>query len=222
MAGLLRESRDAIVKLSDLQGIDLPGDTELGIDLGDGALHEVRGHESFPSAGKNPHLLVFHAGQEITLDADYEREAGVKSVLQDWVMELPLRHQGVLIAGLRGCDIAPKNPKDSPERQLVAWLRWGVLNPADAREIDIPGAFMQSKAPEIKGSEFGHYPEHWYAHAMHAAQVVAYCHPDWDVRVDALTIYETMVKNLHLRPESKEDMDERLTEDRILNDNVVS
>jgi hypothetical protein len=34
----------------------------------------------------------------------------MSSVLQDWVQELPLRAQGTLLTGIRGCDVAPKLP----------------------------------------------------------------------------------------------------------------
>lgn len=49
-----------------------------------------------------------------------------KSVLQDWVTELPgLRHQGVLISAVRGCDTAARH---SADKKLVRSLRCAVLN----------------------------------------------------------------------------------------------
>lgn len=147
------------------------------------------------------------------------------SVLQNWVMELPLRAQGTLLTGVRGCDSAPKYPghAQSSERQLVAFLRYCVMHPADPREVDVPGAFFQSKPPaNWKASEFGHYPQHWYAHIMHCFEVVGYKHPEYSHRVLAADIYLKLVRDLHLRPEVYEDMEERLTEDRIANNTVVS
>lgn len=157
------------------------------------------------------------------------------SVLQDWVMELPLRAQGTLLTGIRGCDLAPKVPCDiderygcstgesSAERHLVAFLRFCVLNPADPRETDIPGSWFQSTPPIFwKPSQFGHYPLHWNSHLMHCFEVVAYLHPDEDLREPALEIYERMVHSLHLNVETKEQMLERLTEDRIASGQVVS
>lgn len=148
----------------------------------------------------------------------------MQSVLQDWVMKLPLRAQGTLLTGIRGCDLAPKIPgqADSAERQLVAFLRYCVMHPADPREVDIPGAFFQSKPPtRWKPSQFGHYPQHWYAHLMHCFEVVGYCAraPLCD---EAHLIYKRLVSNLHLFPESKSGMMARFTEDRIANDTVVS
>lgn len=159
----------------------------------------------------------------------------MSSVLQNWVMELPLRAQGTLLTGIRGCDVAPKNPltnqekygcstgEDTPERGLTAFLRYCVMHPADPREVDIPGAFFQSKPPsKWKPSQFGHFPQHWYAHIMHCYEVVAYQHPDFDIRQIAYGVYGRLVTNLHLNVETKAEMLERLTEDRIAADTVVS
>lgn len=150
----------------------------------------------------------------------------MSSVLQAWVTELPLRAQGTLLTGIRGCDLTPKprNPlDDSPERRLVAFLRFCVMNPADPREVDIPGAFFQSTPPvDWKASQFGHYPQHWYSHLTHCFEVVGYCHPDDVLSNLARDIYRKLVHNMHLVCETREEMLKRLTEDRIANDTVVS
>lgn len=148
------------------------------------------------------------------------------SVLKNWVMALPRREQGVLLSAMRGCDLTPKPyyPADSgPERELVAYLRWVVLNPADNREVDIPGAFMRSKPPENwKPSQFGHYPLHWFAHLMHAFQVVSVRHPEVEHQSYASDIYTRMVGSLHLNEELSHQMITRLSEDRFEAGTVVS
>jgi hypothetical protein len=157
------------------------------------------------------------------------------SVLQNWVMDLPLRAQGTLLTGIRGCDLAPKHPttinetygcstgESSAERQLVAFLRFCVLHAADDREIDVPGAWFRSTPPEKwKPSQFGHFPQHWYSHVMHCFEVVGYLHPEHDLRFAAHAIYQRLVHNLHLQCESFEAMMERLTEDRLATGTVVS
>ena len=147
----------------------------------------------------------------------------MKSVLQDWVMELPLREQGTLLTGIRGCDLTPKYPLDSLERVLVAFLRYCVMNPADPREVDIPGAFFKSKPPEKwKASELGHYPQHWYSHLMHCFEIVGYRQPNYSLSHKAYEIYLILVWSMHLIPETKQQMIDRLSEDRIANDSVVS
>lgn len=89
--------------------------------------------------------------------------------------------------------------------------------------IDIPGAFFQSEPPEkFKPSEFGHLPLHWYTHVMHALEVIGYAHPDQFVARKANDLYVAMVHGLHLNPESAAQQNERLTEDRLANDTVVS
>lgn len=159
----------------------------------------------------------------------------MKSVLQDWVMGLPLREQGTLLTGIRGCDLAPKNVDTinerygcstgecTAERTLTAFLRFCVMNPADPREVDIPGAFFQSTPPaNWRPSQFGHYPLHWYSHLMHCFEVVAYRHPDRITAALAWGIYERLAKNLHLKVETRAEMIERLSEDRFTNGTVVS
>lgn len=150
------------------------------------------------------------------------------SVLQAWVMELPLREQGTLLSAVRGCDVAPKEweagiVKDTAERRLTAWIRWAFMVPHDAREVDEPGAFMQSSLPyPLKASGLGHYPMHWYSHVMHALEVIGYRHPHQDTRERAKGAYNKMVSGLHLHAEGSVEMEIRLGEDRIATGQVVS
>lgn len=146
------------------------------------------------------------------------------SVLQDWVMALPLRHQGTLLAAVRGCDSVPKRPYDSTARQLVGYLRWTFMVPADPSEIGIPGAFMQNHppSPHWRPSDIGHLPEHFYTHLMHAYEVVGYECPHHEIAEECQFIYLKLVDNLHLQPETRERMNVRLTENRVLSGKVVS
>lgn len=153
----------------------------------------------------------------------------MKSVLQDWVMKLPLREQGTMLTCVRGCDDEPKlwvktGVAYSPGRRLTAFIRWCFLNPADPREVDSQeGAFMMSTPPDpFKPSEFGHLPQHWYSHAMHALEIIAYRHPDAEIGRKAIIMYLKMVGNMHLNPETMSQMIERLSEDRFLTNTVVS
>lgn len=147
----------------------------------------------------------------------------MRSVLQDWVMELPLREQGTLLTAIRGCDLTPKFPLDSAERKLTAAIRCAVMNAADPREIDFePGCFMISEPPSFKPSELGHYPQHWYAHVMHACEVLGYRHPSDLRRSQWNAIYLSFCKSLHVNPETEEQMTVRLSEDRIVTGTVVS
>lgn len=151
------------------------------------------------------------------------------SVLQKWVIDLPLREQGTLLTGVRGCDFEAKTWSSkgvaySPGRRLTAFIRWCFLNPADIREVDYEeGSFFRSIPPDpFKPSEFGHLPEHWYAHVMHSLEIIGYRHPDERIAKIAYNLYCKMVYNLHLNPETKEQMTIRLSEDRITAGTVVS
>ncbi|MDE2104529.1 MAG: hypothetical protein KGL39_45255 [Patescibacteria group bacterium] len=151
------------------------------------------------------------------------------SVLQAWVMELPLRYQGTLLAAVRGCDDEPKvwtsqGVAYSPGRRLTAFIRWCFMIPADPREVDVEeGAFMMSTPPpRFTPSEFGHLPLHWYSHVMHALEVIAYKHPNESTRERADRMYSKMTRALHLVGESADDLEERMSEDRIAAKTVVS
>lgn len=153
----------------------------------------------------------------------------MKSVLQDWVMELPLRFQGTLLTAVRGCDDEAKQwvktgVAYSPGRRLTAFIRYCFMNPADEREVDAEeGSFFMSEPPTpFKPSNFGHLPQHWYSHAMHALEIIGYHHPKLLIATDARRLYFAMVRNMHLNPESPSEQWERLTEDRIASGTVVS
>ena len=140
----------------------------------------------------------------------------MKSVLRNWVMELPLRHQGVLVAAVRGCDGAPKENSAKP---IVRALRYAILNPADEREVGMPSAFMAPgfSNEELRGflNDWDHYPVHFVQHLMHAVQVVGIEHPETKTANRFYLAYEAIVRKLHLNPELPDEMYDRLTEDRI-------
>ncbi len=153
----------------------------------------------------------------------------MRSVLQDWVMELPLRFQGTLLTAARGCDEEPKawvrtGVAYSPGRRITAFLRWCFMNPADPREVDHEeGAFFMSTPPDpFNPSEFGHLPQHWHSHIMHSLEIVGSCHPDKQTKTSAAALYKRMVRSLHLNPETEQQLHRRLTEDRIATGTVVS
>lgn len=144
------------------------------------------------------------------------------SVLQDWVQELPLREQGVLLTAVRGADPGPKEwgpdgeVVDTQARRLTGWIRWAFMVPHDPREVGKPGSFMLDSPPfPFKPSALGHLPVHFYSHSLHALEVIAYRHPDTDIHDTAYELYCQMVEALHLNPESIRAMGRRLSEDRI-------
>lgn len=153
-----------------------------------------------------------------------------KSVLQDWVMALPLRAQGTILTAVRGCDLAVKPPTkeqlaQSVERHLSAWIRWCCLNPHDPREVDAePGCWFRSTPPpNFRPSALDHYPQHWLGHVMHTLEVIAYgSHSSDEVAALAFTHYEKFAHGMHLNVETREQWLARMNEDRIANNTVVS
>lgn len=147
-----------------------------------------------------------------------------QSVLKDWVCDLGLREQGTLLTAIRGCDLTPKMPLISTERNLTAFIRYAVMNPFDEREIDSePGCFMQSRIDFsiFRASQFGHYPQHYVSHLIHALEIIGYRCPHEIISADALKAYNSFCKSLHLNPETIEQMTERLNEDRIEKNCIV-
>src|ERR1700744_3079929 len=108
-------------------------------------------------------------------------DADGPSVMRQWTMEIPRRHQGVLVTGLRGCDGAPK---EDTSKSISRMIRRAVLNPADPRETRNAGGFFGMKPEDLKANvlDFLHsldqYPLHYIMHLCHACEVIGYKHPD--------------------------------------------
>jgi hypothetical protein len=156
-----------------------------------------------------------HCASRKTVQA--EGETMSQSILQPWVSELGLRHQGVLMTAIRGCDGAPKHDLSKP---LMRAIRWAVLVPFDPRELDFPKGFMYFQSTDFCAAyrEFAknidEYPLHFILHLLHATEVIAYKMPRVEAH-DFLEAYVHLVHSMHLRTEPEASMDDRLREDRI-------
>lgn len=140
----------------------------------------------------------------------------MSSIIQDWAADLGLRHQGVLVAAIRGCDSAPR---EDASKWLVRFYR-GCLLRAHCGDVKKARSFMIWT--EDEGEFWGHvgeffksidhYPQHWLFHFMQAAHIMGRKMPgdqgDW-----WLAFYHRFVCKLHLNPESEEQMDRRLGAD---------
>lgn len=139
-------------------------------------------------------------------------------VVRAWLHALPLRHQGVVVTAIRGCDGAPK---EDPSKVLSSMVRRAILNPADPREtLNERGFFGFSKARINKElPDFLHsmdqYPLHFVMHLMHACEVIGYHHPSPDMRRFFVLVYRIMCHKFHVHPETADQMHERLTYDRV-------
>jgi len=162
-----------------------------------------------------------------------------KSVLQDWVMELPFMQQTVLLTAIRGPD---NTPKYGPVKMLMRWYRRCVLLSAmDGRALTDPyetngGSFTGPSlevAPKdrLKGSNIewegamdllvdrylqtvDALPHHFHLHFMRAAAIIGYKHPDRRIRDWWFTVYVRFCRDMHVNCERLGDMDRRLGDSR--------
>ena len=138
------------------------------------------------------------------------------SILQNWVIDLGLRHQGVLLTAVRGCDTVAR---DEQSKMLVRYYRACILNP-HCGDVKKAVSFMvwpddyearQVMLAVIKSHD--HLPHHYLLHLVHAAEILGYKHPD-KAKADLWTFfYRQIVKKFHMNPETQEQLDHRLNAD---------
>lgn len=164
-----------------------------------------------------------------------------RCVLQDWVIQLTMMQQTVLLTAIRGPDGVPKY---NPVKLLWRWYRRCVLlSVMDGRVIIDPvrqlgGSFT---GPSVMGEdcsmeepadgspiwaiamnkivdtylrEIDGLPHHCHMHLMHAVEILGYKHPDAKIRKWWNTVYLRFTKDMHLQPETEADLDERLGDTR--------
>jgi hypothetical protein len=57
-------------------------------------------------------------------------------------------------------------------------------------------------------------PHHFHLHFMHAAEILGYKHPSFEIREFWNTVYLRIVRDAHLNPETEAQMDKRLGDNR--------
>lgn len=144
-----------------------------------------------------------------------------RSALQDWVMELTIMQQSVLMAAVRGPDGISKN---HPVKVMLRWYRRCILLSAFEHEvIDNPytpggGSFTGPLDPAARIETYAHQylehvdelPHHFQLHFMHAAEILGYKHPVEKTRLFWYQFYTSIVGDAHLNIESCMQMDRRL------------
>lgn len=155
------------------------------------------------------------------------------SVLQPWVNDLTMMQQTVLLTAVRGPDGVPKY---GPTKMLLRWYRRCILLSAmDKAVLPTPHAFGGGSftGPSYQATHFAHewerymdqivgeylreldaVPHHFQLHFLHAAEIVAYKHPDLRVSAWWFATYTRLVHDMHLWPETEEQLDRRLGDDR--------
>jgi hypothetical protein len=143
-------------------------------------------------------------------------------VFQDWLFDLTMQQQSVLVLSCRGPDgIA----KFHPTKLVVARYRATVLKAAylgramrvdegdDTTFMTLIGFSDDEAWGSICKQFFDHVdelPHHYYMHLMHGAQIAGYKHPMETFRHRWGLFYQRCCHDLHLHPESESEMDRRL------------
>lgn len=164
-----------------------------------------------------------------------------RPVTQDWVHELPLMQQTVMLTAVRGPDGLPKY---HPTKWLLRWYRRCILLSAlDKRVIPDPGeqnggsftgpsitepedvrawwegdgvpwqTFMDRRVADYLQS-LDEVPHHFQLHLLHAVEIVGYKHPDDEIRDWWHRVYVRLVHDMHLFPETEDQLDDRLGDSR--------
>lgn len=138
------------------------------------------------------------------------------SILKAWVESIGLRQQGVLLAAVRGPDGMPKN---YPLKGVVLAFRGVVLNP-HCGDIGKTKSFMTNPDSDelecifdIVVASFDELNTHYLLHLIHAAEVIAYYHPEPGIASDWSRFYGRMCRKMHLNPETREQLSARLDAD---------
>lgn len=160
-------------------------------------------------------------------------------VIQLWVTRLTYMQQAVLLACVRGPD---NTEKYHACKYLVRWYRRCILlssmdgevidNPEDPRggsftgpsilDLDIDDLpstpwYLRKNMKEVIDKyiqSLDVLPHHYQMHFLHGAEIIGYKHPDATIAGWWRDLYVRLVRDMHLRPESEEAMDERLGDNR--------
>ena len=157
-------------------------------------------------------------------------------VLQDWVADLTLMQQAVLMAGVRGPDGIHKDHVSklllrSYRRCFIKsaftgrnmWTPWeddggsftgpSVHSPDNARRMEFAGSYNQETMTHVVKQylkSVDEVPHHFQLHLMHGAEILGYKHPDPEIQEWWYKVYCMIVNDMHLVTETEARMDYRL------------
>lgn len=193
-------------------GKDVKGEaiTSISLGLGEGVLEPIspEQYDSYTACEAwTPEQVAIRNGKRTMTN----------SIIHEWAANLGLRHQGVLVSAIRGCDSVER---EDPSKYLVRMYR-GILLRAHVGDIKKAASFMTPFDQEIwdhTTADFlrsiDHYPNHWLLHWMHACEIVGYKYQTFPQNTDIgdsfLALYLKLVRKFHLNPETEEEMDRRL------------
>ena len=122
-------------------------------------------------------------------------------VLQDWVSKVGCKMQSILISGFRAPDQCTKATK-----KCVRWLRSKCQIDADPKKQSYMQTItMSNELVDSAIDELEYCSVHYAHHFADSFAVLAYHHPDLQVRYTALTIHSLVATELfHFVPETKD------------------
>lgn len=143
------------------------------------------------------------------------------TVIPPWMESISLQQQSVILLALRGPDGVRKH---HPAKIVHCAYRGTILRAAErgrflhwGEEADTFMSMGDIADPERWNHairQFFHHvdelPHHYVAHLAHAAQIIGYCHPVHEVASAWKRFYERWCDDLHVTPETHEQMNERL------------
>lgn len=131
------------------------------------------------------------------------------SILQAWVTNLGLRHQGILVSSIRGCDTVAKH---CALKELNQIMRGYILVPFSDKPSSYIAYVGSDKLKEVMKDvlyeDIDHLPHHYVMHLIHAVAILGY-YSEKD-RYNWNWFYLKLCSKLHLGPESLEQLDRRL------------
>lgn len=143
-------------------------------------------------------------------------------ILPDWMDDLTLQQQAVIVLALRGPDGFAKTHASKP---VLHYYRAAVLKAAHIGRHLRKGKHVPSLMSRICDGEQAwkdalhlfksvedELPLHYYTHLMHGAQVLSWAHEDASVRVRWREFYLQCCDYLHVPPETFEQMNVRLSD----------
>lgn len=127
-------------------------------------------------------------------------------VSQPWVAGVGLKMQSILLSGLRAPDLPTIGVK-----RCVRWMRGKCQVDADpAKQGYMQHVDNMDKMIELAIAELEYCTCHYAHHFADAMAVVAYHHPDAEVRAIAYRVHCYFAEEVfHFRPESKEEFLQR-------------
>ena len=135
------------------------------------------------------------------------------SILQPWVMSLPIRYQGAILTAIRGCD---GHVKEDASKVIIHGIRNTTLVPANS-ESTMPGGFMPFELEDLLpamrelSNNCDEYPLHFIVHLYQGLEAIAYTHPDKALALVFEEAYKMLVIAINLNVETREECHLRLS-----------